>query len=98
MYARVITFHYQPDKIEEALHILRETVIPELQQLPGFKGATNLVDYGHDKVVGMTLWDSKDNLQGSGMNKLQARFAKISAYLAAMPTVEVYEVSDEQRY
>ena len=98
MYARVITFQYQPGKVEEALHILRETVIPELQQLPGFKGATNLVDYSHDKVVGMTLWGSKDDLQGSGMSKLQARFAKISTHLAAMPTVEVYEVSDEQRY
>src|SRR5579883_2442318 len=97
MYARVITFHYQPGKVDEALHILRENVVPELQQQPGFKGATNLVDYSHDKVIGITLWENEGALAGSGMSKLQARFAQISTLLAAMPTVEVYEVSDEQR-
>lgn len=97
MYARVITFQYQPGKIDEALHILREKVVPELGQQPGFKGATNLVDRSRDKVVGITLWQSESDLEGSGMSKLQARFAQISTYLAAAPVVEVYELTDEQR-
>lgn len=97
MYARVITFQYQAGKVDEALHILRETVVPELRQQPGFKGTTNLVDYSHNKVVGITLWQAADDLQSSGMSKLQARFATISSFLAAPPLVETYEVSDEQR-
>jgi len=97
MYARVITFQYQPGKVEEALHLLRESVVPELRQQAGFRGATNLVDWGNNKVVGITLWQSEDDLQASGMSKLQARFATISTFLAAAPLVETYEVSDEQR-
>lgn len=97
MYARAITFQYQPGKIDEGLNILRETVVPELQQQPGFQGATNLVDRGNNKVVGITLWRSEADLQASGMSKLQARFAKVSSFLAAVPTVESYEVTDDQR-
>lgn len=97
MYARAITFQYQPGKMDEGLNILRETVVPELQQQPGFQGATNLVDRGNNKVVGITLWRSEADLQASGMSKLQARFAKVSSFLAAVPIVESYEVTDDQR-
>jgi quinol monooxygenase YgiN len=97
MYARAITFKYQPGKIDEALHLLRETVVPELQQQPGFQGATNLVDRDANKVIGITLWKTNTALQDSGMSKLQARFAVINSLLAAPPVVEVYEVTDDQR-
>jgi len=97
MYARVITFQYQPGKMDEGLDILRESVVPELRQLAGFQGATNLVDRSNNKVVGITLWQSEADLQASGMGKLQARFAKVSSCLAAAPLVENYEVTDEER-
>lgn len=96
MYARVITFQYQPGKIDEGLDLLRELVVPELRGLPGFQGATNLVDRDNNKAVGITLWKSEADLQASGMGKLQARFAKIAPFLAAMPLVENYEVTDKE--
>jgi len=97
MYARVITFQYQPGKMDEGLDLLRESVVPELRQTPGFRGATNLVDRNANKVIGITLWKSGDDLQASGMGKLQARFAKVSSFLAAAPLVESYEITDEER-
>ncbi len=96
MYARVITFQYQPGKMDEGLDILRESVVPELRQLEGFKGATNLVDRINNKVIGITLWRSEADLQTSGNSKLQARFAKVSSFLAAAPTAESYEVTDQE--
>lgn len=97
MYARVITFQYQPGKMDEGLDILRESVVPELRQIAGFQGATNLVDRSNNKVVGITMWQSEADLQASGMSKLQGRFAKVSSFLAAVPVVENYEVTDEER-
>jgi len=96
MYARVITFHYQPGKIDEGLDLLRETVVPELRGLEGFKGATNLVDRDNNKVIGITFWQSEADLQASGMEKLQARFAKVSSYLTAMPTTENFVCTDRE--
>lgn len=36
MYARVITFQYQPGKIDEGLDNLRELFVPELRQRTGY--------------------------------------------------------------
>ena len=98
MYARTITFHYQSGKMDEALHLLREKVGPEIQQQPGFQGVTNLVDRDNNKAISITLWDTNSALQSSGMGKLQTRFALINTLLAAPPIVEIYEITDDQRY
>ena len=96
MYARVITFQYQPGKMDEGLDILRELVVPELRRQEGYEGALNFVDRDTNKVVGITLWKSEADLQASGMGKLRERFAKIGAFLAAAPIVENYEVTDRE--
>jgi heme-degrading monooxygenase HmoA len=100
MYARVITFQYQPGKIDQALAILRETVLPELRQLPGFQGASNLVDYGNNKVLGITYWQTEADLKASGASithpRIQERLAKVSIFFAAAPVADNYEVSDQE--
>lgn len=99
MYARAITFQYQPGTLDQALDILRRTVVPELQQLPGFKGATNLVDRDTDKVLGITYWQTAEDLHNSGASimhpLIQERLAKVAVFFAAAPTAENYEVSDQ---
>ena len=40
MYARVITSQYQLDKLDEGIQLYRESILPELKQLPGSKGFT----------------------------------------------------------
>jgi len=96
MYARIITFQYQPGKMDEGLNLLRETVVPELRQQAGYQGNTNLVDRGKNKVVGITLWQTEADMQASGSSKLQERFAKVSSFLAAAPLVETYELTDRE--
>lgn len=96
MYARIITFQYQPGKIDEGLDLLRESVVPELRQLTGYRGATNLVDRSNNEVVGITFWQSEADLRDSGLGKLQARFAVVSRLLMATPLVKTYEVSDQE--
>ena len=96
MYARVITFQYQPGKMDAGLDILRESVVPELRQQTGYEGALNFVDRNANKVVGITLWKTESDLQASGMGKLRERFAKISSFLAAAPLIENYEVTDRE--
>lgn len=100
MYARAITFQYQPGKADQAVGILRDTVLPELRQLSGFAGATNLVDHDNDKVIGITYWQTAADLQSSGASladpRIQERLAKVSIFFAAAPVAENYEVSDQE--
>lgn len=96
MHARVITFQYQPGKLDEGLDVLREFVVPELRQQAGYEGALNFVDRANNKVVGITLWKTEQDLQDSGMGKLRERFAKVASFLAAAPLVENYTVTDRE--
>jgi len=92
----MITFQYQPGKMDEGLDVLRASVVPELRQLAGYQGAINLVDRANNKAIGITLWQDEADLQSSGLEKLQARFAKIGTFLAAPPLVEIYELTDRE--
>ena len=95
MYARVITFQYQPGKIDEALQIFRESVLPEMRQQAGFQGATMLADRGNNKVVGITLWQTEADLQKS-LPSGQERFPGVSSHFAVAPIVETYEVAVQE--
>ena len=100
MFARAITFHYQPGTLDQAVEILRATVMPELRSLSGFEGATNLIDRENNKVLGITYWKTRDDLENSGRSinhpLIQERLAKVSVYFAGPPAVINYEVSDDE--
>ena len=55
MHARLITSQYQLDKLDEGLQLYRESILPELKQLPGFKGVIGLVDRSKGKAIALTL-------------------------------------------
>lgn len=100
MFARAITFQYQPGTIDQAVEILRELVMPELRQLSGFQGATNLIDRENNKVLGITYWKTQADLDASGASsnhpRIQERLSKVSVFFAGPPSVVNYEVSDQE--
>jgi heme-degrading monooxygenase HmoA len=98
MYARVITAQNQPGKVDEAVQIYRESMLPEARQQPGFKGAMMLVDRSTGKGTSITLWQTVADGQASGTGSayLQAQIAKAASLLAAAPIVETYEVSIQE--
>ncbi len=97
MYARVMTMQYQPGKVDEAIQVVRGSVLPELRQEEGFQEFTMLVDRSNHKVVGIILYQTEAHLQAAGASSshptLQARAARVSSILAAAPLVETYEVA-----
>src|SRR5712691_10961869 len=98
MYARVITAQNQPGKVDEAVQIYRESLLPQARQQPGFKGAMMLVDHTTGKGTSITLWQTQADAQtsGTGSAYLQAQIAKAASLLAAAPIVETYEVSIQE--
>lgn len=100
MFARAITFQYQPGTLDQAVEILRETVMPELRQLPGYQGATNLIDRERNMVLGITYWRTQADLDASGASishpRIQDRLAKVSVFFAGPPSAVNYQVSDQE--
>jgi hypothetical protein len=93
MHARLVTSQFQLDKLEEALQLYRESILPEVRQLPGFKGRIGLGDRSKGKAIAITLWESEADARASGEGSafMQASMAKFAPFYAAPPVIEIYE-------
>jgi ABC-type phosphate transport system auxiliary subunit len=60
MYARVSTVEASPAKLDEATHFFGQQVLPQLQQMDGFKGFIVLGDRQRGKLFGVALWESEE--------------------------------------
>ncbi len=65
MWARVTTGHFQPDKLDEAIRLYRDSVMPEARQQRGFKGAMFLVDRSEGKTLAIYLAENEADLTES---------------------------------
>lgn len=62
MFARVTTFKEPAD---EAIRVTKDRVVPVVLSLPGSLGGFFLVNRETGKTLSMTLWDTKQHLEGS---------------------------------
>jgi quinol monooxygenase YgiN len=92
-HARFVYAHIHPEKIEEAIALFRDSVLPATEAQPGFKGARLLVDRGIGKAVIVTLWASEAEMKATETSGyLRTQLAKFSDYFTAPPTRESYEL------
>ena len=94
MFAQVVRVQVQPGKIEEALDIFKNSLLPAAQQQNGFRSIYILVDRTANKATGFSLWETQGDvaaLMESGF--YQEQVAKFAAVFAAPPEREVYEVA-----
>jgi heme-degrading monooxygenase HmoA len=94
MYARLVTGHIAPDRLEEAIRLWRETVAPSVRQQEGFKSARLLVERKTAKVASIGLWETEADVQGT-VEWNRGQLAKFVGLFTAMPVVEHYEVVAE---
>lgn len=91
MYARLVTGHIVPEKLDEAINLWLSEVLPSVQQQAGFENVRLLVDRATCRVVTMGLWESEAHFQATaGWNEDQV--AKFAMLFSALPEVGGYEV------
>jgi heme-degrading monooxygenase HmoA len=94
MFARVTTNQIKPEQIEAAVRTFREQVGELSKKMTGFKGSYLLVERQTGKIVGVALWDKKEDLDASERvaADIRSRIRQASA-ASSTGTVEVYEVA-----
>ena len=92
MYARVTTLEGPPDKMDEATRHVREQVLPQLQQMDGFKGFLALGDRQSGKLLGVALWESEEVLRTTEGAVAGIRSGAAEATGGSVAGVEQYEV------
>ena len=93
MHARVIRAQVQPDKMDEVLDILRDSLVSVVKAQEGFKGLLTLADHKADKAMMITLWETRADMMATETDGyLQDQMTKVAHLLAGPPTREHYEV------
>jgi hypothetical protein len=93
MYARHVTVHGASDRVDEAVRSVREEVLPVLQGCAGFKGQLFLVDRDRGEVIGISLWDTEENMRASEDKVAPARQQTADQVGASSaPEVKLYEL------
>ncbi len=91
MYARVSTIVGNPGKLDEAVRHLEQAISIGTEK--GWNGGYALVNKEAGKMMTITLWDTREDLEASGAvaDKIRDQAAGIAE--ASTPAVEVYEVA-----
>jgi hypothetical protein len=62
MYGRLVEIEgVDPSKREEVLGIIRERIIPGLQEIDGFVGFISLVDEDNRRARSVVLWETQES-------------------------------------
>ncbi len=94
MHARVVTTQIQPGKIDEAIRIYRDSVVPAAKKQHGFKGRLLLTDHATGRGVSIALWETEADMRATETGGyLQEQIAKFGALFAAPPVRDTFEVS-----
>jgi heme-degrading monooxygenase HmoA len=94
MYARVITAQVQPGKIEEAVSIYRNAVVPAVRRQKGFKGISLLIDRNMGEHLRIVIWETEaDTAADEATVLLREQIGKMASTFAGPPITEHCEVS-----
>lgn len=93
MYARVTTLEVASDRFDDATRFTQEQVLPQLQQMDGFKGFVTLGDRQSGRVRGVAFWESEEALHATDEAASRIRCSVAEATGGTIASVENCEVS-----
>jgi len=93
MFARVLRCHLRAGKIDQAVELFENNVLPQCRQQPGFKGAYFLINPATREYKIITLWANEEAMLASETNRFfQQQVAKFIPFYEGSPVREAYEV------
>ena len=97
MKARVVTVQIQPDKLDEAVSIFRDSVVPAATKYDGCHALFLVTDRSSGKGVSISIWDEPELQSSESGGFLQEQFAKFAGVFAAPPVRELYDLGIWER-
>lgn len=73
MHARTGRVSFSPEKADELVSHVRETIVPKYEGSEGFKGFTLLLDRSGGEGIGISFWETEEAMQATDSLGDQAR-------------------------
>ena len=93
MFARSVTIRVKPNAISEFNRTFEKEILPLLQKQKGFQDAISLMASNGSKVVGISLWDQKEDAEAYNLTTYTEVQKILSRGIEGTPQVQTYEVS-----
>ena len=94
MYARLVTGPIPSARLDEAIALWRQEVLPSAQQQKGFRAVRLLVDRQRGRIASMAFWASEADFQAT-VKWNEGQVAKFNRLFSAPPDVGGYEIVEE---
>jgi heme-degrading monooxygenase HmoA len=93
MFARTATFQWKTDKLDEAIKLYQDSIIPEVKAQKGSRSIYLLVDRNTGNVITVAFWDSKEDMMATEESGLTKEWInRFNDYFVKAATTERYEV------
>ena len=93
MFARSVTMRLKPNSVSEFNRTLEKEVLPLLQKQKGFRDELALVSPNGSEVVGISLWDQKQDAEAYNRSAYPDVQKILTKVIEGTPQVQTYEVS-----
>src|SRR5919204_323766 len=91
--ARLSIFEGSPDRLDEGTRYAREEIMPQVEQLDGYRGVLSLVDRQAGRTKLITLWESEEAMRASDEPADEFRRRAAEGAASHIVGVERYEVA-----
>jgi len=96
MYAGVVVVQILPGKMDEAIRIYQDSVVPAAKEQKGYKAHYLLTDRNSNKGISIALWETEADMMATKTSgHYLQQLARFKDVFAAPPVREDYEVSVE---
>ena len=96
MYVRAGTRQIQSGKMQEAIDIANDSVVPAVKAQKGFRGIYFMTGAAGGNFLALSVWETEADMLASESDAFSLEpFAKIGALMAGPPEFDHYELSVE---
>jgi heme-degrading monooxygenase HmoA len=92
MFARCVTMRIKPNVVSEFNQVLEKEVLPLLQKQRGFQDELTLVSPNGSDVLGISLWDKKEDAEAYQRTTFSDVQKSLSKVTEGTPQVQTYDV------
>ena len=93
MYLRVTAFKSDPAKLEDGIAFFKDKIVPAMSKVPGYLGATCVVDREKGEGAASTLWESLEAMNSAEQLGQQSRTQSSEATGIEVVDVDRFEIT-----
>jgi heme-degrading monooxygenase HmoA len=94
MFVRHVSIHLKSGNEAEFNRIIEKEVMPLLKRQKGFRDEIVLANPGVNDVIGISIWDNRENAEAYTRESYPQVHQLIAKVLDGAPLVKTYEVSN----